>query len=194
MLKLKKRILFYDVIIHNASNCFTNIDNATGVKLKCQVFEDKDFWTTWVFRSHEFISTHHLCETRNNKFLLICCRGFCFWSVRSSSSHERRNGCCSICSDTFTELSVVPMASESAESRFTGHRSTISEERWRLLPSNPSAWTRHLSMKTDVLASCKPESPLVSPDRWAFGYWTFGNISESDCGTCLTRFRNQAVP
>ncbi len=33
--------------------------------------------------------------------------------------------------------------------------------------------------------SCTSQSPLVSPDRWVFGFWTFGHISENHCGRCL---------
>lgn len=83
-----------------------------------------------------------------------------------------RSRWCSICSDAFIELSVFLMPSESAESIFTGHSPTISQQIWRHLPSNPFRGTGQHE-NADTFASREPESPVVSPDilSWQMHVW-----------------------
>lgn len=71
----------------------------------------------------------------------VCC---CAEACADISVIRSACRCCSICSNSFLQLSVCGVVwtpSETASSAFTGHRPTISEEKWRHSPWNPSCRT-----------------------------------------------------
>lgn len=119
------------------NSLFTLIDNCTGVKLKaftCLEFI-AEFISAHSSEAADFSSACEACGHQRHRSAVTDAGAYVqtrSWSCQSSRRPRR----------------------ERAESRFTGHSPTISEERWRLLPSNPSAWTGQLSMKTQT----QPES------------------------------------